>query len=497
MAVKARATVTVTRYRDTEAVTRYYRLQSSTLAKPAKPTAKPPSGWTTTEPAYAEGATSSLYTCELTTFSDGTWAYSDVSLSSSYEAAKRAYNEAEAAKQAAADALNKTHYGACNTAQATAAKATASDIPGFVLTAGASVRIKFTYANTAATPTLNVNGTGAKQIRLNGANSAYWVAGATVDFVFDGACWQVCNTPLYGAAATLGNPAGGNAYVDGSGMDVRQGSTVLARFGASLVELGRNAASAVVRLCGGKGSVDWSEGYLNVRGDAVRILGEHESDVWSYSEDGHAVCKSVVRTLADAQRLSTGVGIFSQMSTNATGGTGTFVTGSVDVGPGYVRIEAPEVTANGAPLGGSLVVAGNVTAGNDDATQVFSNGSANQVALTAAKLSRGHGFDVSGNAVVCREQGLVRVCGSVHADGVAGTLLVVVWLNGENVIDGKFGGSGTPLGAMFASYTAGKVVEVRAGDRLTLGVRDYGASAADGYVVLGGSRSTFLQAEYV
>lgn len=256
MAVIASASITLTAVVDVRSVTRYYKLQSSTLAKPTKPAAKPPSGWTATEPAYAEGATNSLYTCELTTFSDGSWAYSDVSLSSSYEAAKKAYNEAAAAGQAAADALNKTHYGACNTAQATAAKATASNIAGFSLVAGASVRIKFTYANTAASPTLNVNGTGAKQIRLNGANSAYWVAGATVDFVFDGAYWQVCSTPLYGATATIGNPTGGNVYVDGDGVSVRRGDAVLARLSAGAAEIGampERGKAGVVSLLGGIG----------------------------------------------------------------------------------------------------------------------------------------------------------------------------------------------------------------------------------------------------
>ena len=244
MAVKAQAQVTLSKTVDVSGVARYYKLQSSTLAKPAKPAAKPPPGWTATEPAYAEGETSSLYTCELTTFSDGSWAYSDVSLSSSYEAAKKAYNEAVSAGQAAADALNKTHYGACNTAQATAAKATASNIAGFSLVAGASVRIKFTYANTAAAPTLDVNGTGAKQIRLNGANSAYWVAGATVDFVYDGAYWQVCSTPLYGATATIGNPAGGNVHVDGGSVDVRIGPEVVASFGGEAV-IGSTANAAI------------------------------------------------------------------------------------------------------------------------------------------------------------------------------------------------------------------------------------------------------------
>ena len=103
MAVKAAGSVTVASITDVASTTRYYLLQSSTLTAPAKPTAKPPGGsWSATEPTYTEGSTNSLYTCDLTTFSDGTWAYSSVSLSSSYEAAKAAYNKAVAAANAAA-----------------------------------------------------------------------------------------------------------------------------------------------------------------------------------------------------------------------------------------------------------------------------------------------------------------------------------------------------------------------------------------------------------
>ena len=109
MAVKASNFITLTAVVDVSACFRYYLLQSSTLAKPAKPTAKPPGGsWTDAEPSYTAGSTNSLYFVDLTVFSDGTWAYSAVSLSSSYEAAKEAYNRAVAAQATAQQALSNT-----------------------------------------------------------------------------------------------------------------------------------------------------------------------------------------------------------------------------------------------------------------------------------------------------------------------------------------------------------------------------------------------------
>ena len=50
----------------------------------------------------------------------------------------------------------------CNTASATAAKTVS--IPGFTLTQGACIRVEFTNGNDVAYPTLNVSGTGAKEI---------------------------------------------------------------------------------------------------------------------------------------------------------------------------------------------------------------------------------------------------------------------------------------------------------------------------------------------
>lgn len=95
MAVKAAGQITLTSVVDVVAVYRYYLLQSSTAAKPAKPSAfPPPSPWNDTEPTYTEGSTNSLYTAECTVFSDDSFLYSLVSLSSSYEAAKVAYNKA-------------------------------------------------------------------------------------------------------------------------------------------------------------------------------------------------------------------------------------------------------------------------------------------------------------------------------------------------------------------------------------------------------------------
>lgn len=99
MAVKAKAEITLSRIIDIESVTRYYLLQSSTASVPSKPTANPPGGnWKITEPSYTSGSTNTLYFVDLTVMTNGTFSYSAVSKSSSYEAAKEAWNKANNAQ---------------------------------------------------------------------------------------------------------------------------------------------------------------------------------------------------------------------------------------------------------------------------------------------------------------------------------------------------------------------------------------------------------------
>ena len=109
MAVKASATITLTSYRDTQSVTRYYKLQPAGSSAPLKPETKPPSSdWTDSEPVC--DISKELYFCDLTIFSNGEWEYSKVSKSSSYEAAKQAYNKAQSAK----DSVDNLEVGGRN-----------------------------------------------------------------------------------------------------------------------------------------------------------------------------------------------------------------------------------------------------------------------------------------------------------------------------------------------------------------------------------------------
>lgn len=113
---KASAQITLHYVIDIQAIYRYYLLQSSTSAKPSKPTAyPPPATWDDVEPTYTSGSTKSLYFVDCTVFANNTFKYSEVSLSTSYEAAKEAYNKAQNAQ----DSIDDLEIGSRNYIQKT------------------------------------------------------------------------------------------------------------------------------------------------------------------------------------------------------------------------------------------------------------------------------------------------------------------------------------------------------------------------------------------
>jgi len=63
-------------------------------------------------------------------------------------------------------------------------------LPGFTLNPGTTIHVKFSNANSAASPTLDVNGTGAKHIVQYGTEAVgSWFAGAVLTLTYDGTSW--------------------------------------------------------------------------------------------------------------------------------------------------------------------------------------------------------------------------------------------------------------------------------------------------------------------
>lgn len=188
-------------------------------------TTAPQSGWSESYPTTADY----VWQRTKTTYKDGTVAYGE---------------PACIARPPEGYENDATFYATSSSSSATAAKvATVQSGGSFSLEVGATVSVTFSSANSAANPTLNVNSTGAKPIRTNGTPYAYWAAGASVLFVYDGTYWQVASTPVYASTVTVGNPAAQNLYIDGQGIATRNGTTEYSTFGPDDIHLGLNAST--------------------------------------------------------------------------------------------------------------------------------------------------------------------------------------------------------------------------------------------------------------
>ena len=142
----------------------------------------------------------------------------------------------------------ETVYAHSTTGVTTASKNATIDSGTLDMAEGAVVSVTFTYANTASSPSLNVGGKGSKPIRTNGTPYAYWAAGATVLFVYDGTYWQVASTPVYASTVTVGNPNSMNTFIDSGGIELRDGSSPMATFGQTETHLGMGSTGARIML---------------------------------------------------------------------------------------------------------------------------------------------------------------------------------------------------------------------------------------------------------
>lgn len=103
--------------------------------------------------------------------------------------------------------VGSTLYGTCSTAAGTAAKVvTCADFDQ--LLTGVTIYVKFTNNNTADSPTLNVNSTGAKAIWKSGGNikssNPGWMANEVVSFTYDGTRWIMNDVLSSGRLHTQG-----------------------------------------------------------------------------------------------------------------------------------------------------------------------------------------------------------------------------------------------------------------------------------------------------
>lgn len=131
---------------------------------------------------------------------------------------------------------------------------------------GARVAVKFVESNTANLPTLDVNDTGPLSIKYCGLifpTTQNWPAGAVIEFVYDGTCWNIVGTIkdndtdtnyklCVGTANTTTNDAtttNGNVYIK----LIKNGSSVQDGFR--------------IKGSGGTTVTSDEEGYIDIKSD--------------------------------------------------------------------------------------------------------------------------------------------------------------------------------------------------------------------------------------
>ena len=108
--------------------------------------------------------------------------------------------------------------------------------------------------------------------------------------------------------------------------------SIVASYGAKLIELGKNATDAVIRLCGGKGQIEYassndsSENYLQISSEKLRLKSDSMTSVYSSTTNGSGtVDKSAVNV------SPTNVYIYSGTSTITLGSDSIDISTSGDM----------------------------------------------------------------------------------------------------------------------------------------------------------------------
>lgn len=219
----------------------------------------PTGAWSESPPEVAAGRY--LWTRVVITYTDDT-------TSVSYSVVRNGTNGLNGENGADGHML----YASCATAAGTAAKVATLTAGRLQLTPGTTVSVQFAAENTAANPTLNIDGTGAKAVYVQGSRNVYWAAGATVAFTYDGAVWRVASEPVYASEAVIGNRAFRNVYIGSNGMDLRNGNTVLASFMDDLISLGVSAEVATILMLAGRLAVGAVSGIgTYIKGNPLQI----------------------------------------------------------------------------------------------------------------------------------------------------------------------------------------------------------------------------------
>lgn len=206
-------------------------------------------------------------------------------------------------KQDGVTGATVNRFGTCSTAAGTAAKTVSITTGTFNLEAGARVSVHFSNANTANSPTLNVNSKGAKNIFhkgaqiTNGTNKA--LLAGVVDFIYDGTQWHLIGNYIDTDTNTKVTSVG-NHYTPSGGTTIASTATEAPVGGiqyAEYITLTKDAAGHVTDLGQSVGTLKSETAASN--GTTLSLVTTGEKATWN----------AKTTNTGTVTKVSTGVGL--------------------------------------------------------------------------------------------------------------------------------------------------------------------------------------------
>ena len=251
-------------------------------------------------------------------------------------------------------------YATSSTAAGTAAKvATITPaVTGWTLYTGATVTVKFSTANTATTPTLNVNSTGAKTIKgYKGAalteKEYKWAANDAITFIYDGTNWLMQSssteaTRLSTAEASISTNAGNIALkANASDVYTKTAANALLEVKANKDTLTSeiNASADTVKINANRVQIDGTATFNAIKSktdaayDAKGSASAAESNAKDYADGAVADKADKSNAVARTQRI-----YYRKTSSGAPSANKTWLATS-GTGYGNWSLKVPQMTS--------------------------------------------------------------------------------------------------------------------------------------------------------
>lgn len=326
-----------------------------------------------------------------------------------------------------------TPVGTSSTAAGTKAKAVT--INGFSLSTNAFVLVKFSNANTASAPTLNVSNTGAKAIYFNGAAvpTGYLEANKFYHFVYDGSHWVLTGDvdvrhlylPLAGGTITGNLAVQGTTTLTGlltanggvttkvlSATDVTASGTLKVTGATTLTgALAANGGTTTTTLKATGTSTLAAVNATNISASGTLKVTGATTLTGALAANG-GLTTTTIKATGTSTLAAVNATNISASGTLSVTGTST-LTGKLTANGG---VTTKALTATSLDLNGNGDVSGTwkVTGATTLTGLLTANGGVTTKKVTATELDLNGNGDVSGNLNV---GGLLQVTGSAQLNG--------------------------------------------------------------------------------